>query len=394
MSVRRRKWLDPKTGVQKEAWVVDVDFTSPDGAEKRVRKTPPVQTRRGAEEYERQLRTSLLDGSYVANQEEQENPVPTLEAFSKEFFRALRNQQKPPKESTLAEYQAVFNKHLAPRLGHKRLDQIVSEDVAMLKAALTDRSNKTVNNVLVVLSKCLQVAKKKWPAVEKAGCEIHLLQVQQGVPGFYEFEELDKLAAAAQVVDARIYVAVLLGAHAGLRSGEMQGLEWRDVDLRRGIITVQRRVHKGNIDSPKSGKMRRINMTARLQAALEGLPRGLAAVRVLRNDEGGPITQRILERWMGKAQKAAGHVVTNRIHVLRHTFCSHLAMRSAPSLAIKELAGHIHLSTTQRYMHLSDAERQRAIGLLDQPAPPAPAGERHIDGTKENARLGLGPNRA
>ena len=32
--------------------------------------------------------------------------------------------------------------------------------------------------------------------------------------------------------------------------------------------------------------------------------------------------------------------------VLRHTFCSHLAMRGAPARAIQELAGHQDLSTT------------------------------------------------
>jgi len=43
------------------------------------------------------------------------------------------------------------------------------------------------------------------------------------------------------------------------------------------------------------------------------------------------------------------------VHILRHTFCSHLAMRGAPARAIQELAGHQDLDTTQRYMHLSPA---------------------------------------
>ena len=53
--------------------------------------------------------------------------------------------------------------------------------------------------------------------------------------------------------------------------------------------------------------------------------------------------------------------------MLRHTFCSHLAMRGAPARAIQELAGHADLSTTQRYMHLSPAALEGAIRLLDQP---------------------------
>ena len=54
------------------------------------------------------------------------------------------------------------------------------------------------------------------------------------------------------------------------------------------------------------------------------------------------------------------------VHILRHTFCSHLAMRGAPARAIQELAGHQDLTTTQRYMHLSPAAIDGAIRLLDQ----------------------------
>ncbi len=57
--------------------------------------------------------------------------------------------------------------------------------------------------------------------------------------------------------------------------------------------------------------------------------------------------------------------VPEGVHLLRHTFCSHLAMRGAPARAVQELAGHSELSMTQRYMHLSPAALESAIELLD-----------------------------
>jgi integrase len=75
------------------------------------------------------------------------------------------------------------------------------------------------------------------------------------------------------------------------------------------------------------------------------------------------------------AEGGAGHDAAGRteaqvkrgVHILRHTFCSHLAMRGAPARAIQELAGHQDLTTTQRYMHLSPAALDAAIALLDGP---------------------------
>ena len=57
--------------------------------------------------------------------------------------------------------------------------------------------------------------------------------------------------------------------------------------------------------------------------------------------------------------------VRRGVHILRHTFCSHLSMRGAPPKAVQELAGHADLTMTQRYMHLSPAALDAAIGLLD-----------------------------
>jgi site-specific recombinase XerD len=68
---------------------------------------------------------------------------------------------------------------------------------------------------------------------------------------------------------------------------------------------------------------------------------------------------------MAAAQKRAGLKDNGGVHILRHTFCSHLAMKGAATMAIKELAGHASLGTTQRYMHLSPAAKDSAIRLLN-----------------------------
>jgi site-specific recombinase XerD len=76
-----------------------------------------------------------------------------------------------------------------------------------------------------------------------------------------------------------------------------------------------------------------------------------------------PITQKMIQGITARAARRA-HVKPG-VHILRHTFCSHLAMRGAPARAIQELAGHQDLTTTQRYMHLSPAALDAAIRLLE-----------------------------
>jgi hypothetical protein len=79
-----------------------------------------------------------------------------------------------------------------------------------------------------------------------------------------------------------------------------------------------------------------------------------------------PADEKAVQTLVLRAARRAG-LKNNGPHILRHTFCSHLAMRGAPARAIQELAGHKDLSTLQRYMHLSPAAIESAICLLDRP---------------------------
>jgi site-specific recombinase XerD len=105
-------------------------------------------------------------------------------------------------------------------------------------------------------------------------------------------------------------------------------------------------------------------MTKRLTDALKAA-RHLRGPRVLCKAQGQPLTQKIVQVMIRKAALRAN--VKPGVHILRHTFCSHLAMRGAPARAIQELAGHENLATTQRYMHLSPAAIEGAIRLLEYP---------------------------
>lgn len=85
------------------------------------------------------------------------------------------------------------------------------------------------------------------------------------------------------------------------------------------------------------------------------------------HDNGTPVNRNALTSWIKRAQRRGAMVPDGKIHILRHTFCSRLAMRGVPVKAIQELAGHAALSTTMRYLHLSPAVRREAIRALESP---------------------------
>jgi len=343
-------------------WEVDIVVTLPNGDVQRERKKSPVSSKsaslRWGQERERLL---LIDGLKKKKSKE----VPTLSEFKPRYMEgyARANREKP---SGVEAKESVFRAHLLPLFGSKKLNDIHDEDVQRLKGRLITRSPKTVNNVLTVLNTCLKIA-VRWGVIDAMPAKIELVKVPPTTMTFYDFDEYGALVEAAGLVDARCRAMVLLGGDAGLRRGEMMALEWSDINVRLGFITVQRSEWRGKTTVPKGGRPRRVPMTSRLKAALQAI-KHLREARVFYRDGGPTPTNKMMRNWMRSAQRRANLAVDGRIHVLRHTFCSHLAMRGAPTRAIQELAGHAHLSTTQRYMHLSPAALESAIRLLEQTA--------------------------
>ena len=352
-------------------WEVDIRVELPDGRRVRERKRAPVSSRSAAvrwgEGRERVLFARLLR---PPNADERSKEVPTLREFAARFLdgHARANRQKP---SGIASKETILRVHLIPFLGHKKLDFIKNEDVQRLKSALHAKAAKTVNNVLTVLNTLLKKA-VEWDVIERMPCTIKLLSVIKAEATFHDFADYERLVEAARAVGWRTHLIVLFGGEAGLRCGEMVALEWRDVDLAKRQLCVRQSDWKGQLTAPKNGRVRYVPLTERLVAVLKEY-RHLRSQRVLCKDDGTPLTRQ--GGWSHVRYAARRAKVPTGVHILRHTFCSHLAMRGAPGRAIQELAGHQELTMTQRYMHLSPLALNAAIRLLEPSAEPSARGD-------------------
>ncbi|HEY8464795.1 MAG TPA: tyrosine recombinase XerC [Bacillota bacterium] len=146
----------------------------------------------------------------------------------------------------------------------------------------------------------------------------------------------------------------------GLRLQELVNLKLTDLDLSRGYLIV---LGKGSRERmvPLGGSAKR----ALEQYLLTARPVLLAkssqpTEQLFLNYRGTGLSGRSIERMMDKylRQLALDRKVSP--HTLRHTFATHLLENGADLRVVQELLGHVDLSTTQIYTHLSK-ERIRSI---------------------------------
>lgn len=356
MSVRRGRRRDPKTGVEREYWIVDVEYRTPQGSRKRVRRVPPIQTKRGAEGMELQIRQALLNGTFGVDCEKKE--VPRLEDFSTEFLETYALTNNKPSERSAKRIH--FRRHLNPELGSLRLDEIKLRQIEHLKASLLEKglSPKSANNSLAVLGKLLRYAAEI--EIISSVPKIKMLKVAEQTFDFLTFDEAMRLVDAA---DGLWKPAILTGLRTGIRQGELRRLAWDNVDLVAGRLVVREAAWKQEVGTPKSGRSREIPLSPEAIVALKG-HRHLRGPLVFCDDAGGMLTVGEMKWPLWRACRRAG---LRQIgwHVLRHTFASHLVMRGVPLRTVQELLGHSDIRTTMRYAHLAPEVKDEAVRLLD-----------------------------
>lgn len=342
----------------------------PDGSKIRIRGPAPVNTKAAGERAEREHIERVLDPERFAA--ETTSPTsPQFGEYATEFLESYARVHNKPSEAY--EKERVIRFHLKPFFQGKRLHEIRLRDVEQLKAELRTTGGKqgkgrtaaTVNNVLTVLSKMLKHAVDlelidTVPRIKK-------LKTDRSDVEFLDFEEYAKLLDEATSAPEWVRLAILLAGDAGLRRGELRALRWGDWERTSKLVSVRRSVWDGQEGPTKGWAARHVPATKRLAAALTEA-RHLRSTLVLCDGDGKPFSD---ARWRRALPRLCGRADIKRIgwHTLRHTFCSHLAMRGAPAKTIQELAGHSDLAVTMRYMHLTPGSREAAIALLDQRGP-------------------------
>lgn len=195
-------------------------------------------------------------------------------------------------------------------------------------------------------------------------------------------EAVALLSALDTYKDERIALSLRLMLNLGLRVGEALGLQWQDVDLGAGTLTIRRAWSDGRITEPKTPSSRRTlpiphSTLERLRAyhtlwrdRLGGPPPATLWL-FPGNDPQRPLDYRTPAHTLRRIVKALG-IPPLRVHDLRHSYGSHLLANGAPLELVAERMGHANATITLSiYRHVLEHERKGWVvdleALLTQP---------------------------
>ncbi len=366
MGVRVREW--------KGAWWV---FVAHRGQRKAKRIGVGAAGKQAAHRAAQQIaaRLALGQGAFPA-----EPASPTLAEYATAWLEHIRQVRKP---NTARDYAKRLGQWILPALGALPLRSITRDKVrAFVTEQLTrGLAPKTVANTVRVLSSVLSQALEDGLVSTNVA-----LKPGRFLPGISKRrkvnpltrEEVSAFLRTIQRHAPRYYPLFLCAVRTGLRLGELLALQWGDLDLRSRYLLVQRSWSHGHLTTPKSGEVRRVDLSQALTRTLKDLytERELEAAAtgaamspwVFCSETGGLLDpDNLRHRVFYPALRAAG-LRQIRIHDLRHTFASLLLQQGESPVYVKEQMGHSSIQVTvDLYGHLIPGGNRQAVDRLDDP---------------------------
>jgi integrase/recombinase XerC len=138
---------------------------------------------------------------------------------------------------------------------------------------------------------------------------------------------------------------------AGLRVGELVGLNLADVDLDTGLATVRGKGKRERLALFGPPALAALQRWLAERAAV--FPRARSQPAVYLNKHGTRLSTRSVGRLLEKYLAQAGLDPRTSPHSLRHSFATHLLDRGADIRSVQELLGHRSLANTQIYTHVT-----------------------------------------
>ncbi len=289
-------------------------------------------------------------------------PTPRLKDYYKRFEENYKGTLKP---SSWYSYEGSLRIHILPELGNYRLDEITKpmmkelvaewvkkglakDSIRLYLASLKVLYNQAIDDKIVKdnptkeLGKFYRQAKRKHEEISPLTEEESLLFLEKTL----EYE-------------GKHYPLFLGALHTGMRSGELAGIQWTDIDWNGKFIEVRRAINrfcKVDTVKTKNGR-RRVDLSDHLLETLkdlrkqkqeEALKEGRNEISewIFANRSGGFVNiNNVKARNFKRVLRKAG-IRDIRFHDLRHTFASQLLSNGTNVLYVSQQLGHANPGIT------------------------------------------------
>jgi len=278
-----------------------------------------------------------------------------MQRYIEKFIRYL-DIEKNYSKHTILNYKLDlegFSKFLGETEIEKVDYLVLRKYLAVLKEK--NLTNRTVNRHLSSLRSFFKFLTREGLLKTNPILSLSSPKQEKHLPQFLTEDEVTKLIEVALPKDERGLRdrAILETFYStGIRISELVGLSNQDIDFIGGIVKVM----------GKGKKERIVPIGERAIAAIRDYleKRKKQADALFLNKSGKRITTRGVRNIVGKYLRLAGIRQGISPHTLRHSFATHLLNRGADLRSVQELLGHVNLSTTQIYTHLT-TERLKSV---------------------------------
>jgi integrase len=285
--------------------------------------------------------------------------LPTVAALVETFLAAY---EADPATIEKMRYQLA---HATRAFGETRIDRLNAAELAAWRAELPARSrHHYFRSFRQVLEQAVTWRLLDRNPTERIRNRRVVLDEDREIRPFASWEEVD---AIADELGARYRALPAFLVGTGMRPEEALALEWRDVDRKAAVASVDR-VHSQGRTKPckKSDRQRRrVPLRARMLETLDEIPRRLDSPLVFPARDGGNIKLATfrLRHWTS-ALRAAG-IEHRRVYDCRHTFAAWALAAGVQLFYLSRIMGTSVAQIDATYGHLVPDSEDYLRGLLD-----------------------------
>lgn len=311
-----------------------------------------------------ELQIKLYQGAFIENTK---TKIPTIGEFVETSFAMHKAQRR---ELTQKKYEQCYRQHIKPYFEKKQLDKIKPSDLAKWQnMLLEDRSGKTVRGIRTVFQTIFEDAmideiinvnpfsRVKAPKNDEVRAKKPFSQ--------------EEIFAIIEAVPETMQCFFAMGFFTGMRTGEIIGLRWDDVDWDEGIIHVQRSRRQGIETAPKTkNSIREVEIIDVLMAYLikHRERSGERSVYIFETYLNEPFTTcDKISYWYWKPALTKAGVPYRNLYQMRHSFASLMISSGEDILWVSNMLGHKDASMTlEKYArYIKQTRRKRAAFLLE-----------------------------